>query len=87
MKLYVKKNGKAIFYFEWLFDLVGYDYDYYAVRDIIELYHPLCIDLYSTNYFSIYTVMGVHCNFIYDGEQKTSYHVKLNFLMIMIYLL
>ena len=115
-----QKNGKTIFYFEWLFDLVGYDYGNFES----EKYHPfrrkyilnkektknsdtysllteehkkklnfngieiyvddylinsndfLCIDLYSTTYYSIYTVMGAHCYFIYDGEQKTSYKVK-----------
>ena len=117
-----QKNGKTIFYFDWLFDLYGYDYDYYSDYSLglraylrkyiinknisknsatysllteehikklnfngIEIYVDnnlidqndfVCIDLYSTTYFSVYTVMGAHCYFIYYGEQKTTYNVK-----------
>ena len=114
-----QKNEKTIFYFEWLFDLYGYDYafsydnnNYQLTRYIrkyilnvekreysllteehikklnfnnIEIYvdnnlinsnNFLCIDLFDTTYYSIYTVMGAHCYFIYNGEQKDTYEVK-----------
>ena len=40
-------NGKKIFYFEFLFDLVGYDYDYYKFVNFAENYHP-----YQKNFIS-----------------------------------
>ena len=118
-----QKNGKTIFYFEWLFDLYGYDYDIfnsnyilglqryqrkyildkdkikysstysllteehikrlnfngiqvYIDNNLINQNDFLCLDLYDTSYYSIYTVLGAHCYFIYNGEQKASYNVK-----------
>ena len=116
------KNGKKIFYFEWLFDLIGYDYDYYKFVNFSENYHPypknfilnkekaknsttyslltkehikklnfdeleiyvgnnikisqkdfLCKDLYSTSYYTTYTVMGLHCYFQYNGTEEITY--------------
>ena len=110
-----QKNGKTILYFEWLFDLYGYDYtfnylDRYRGKYIIDkdktkystqysllteehikklnfngiqiyidgnLINPddfLCIDLYSTTYYTIYTVMGAHCYILYNGEKKDIYN-------------
>ena len=112
-----RKNGKTILYFEWLFDLYGYDYDsYYSHLETrkyiidkdqtkysniysllseehikklnfneIQIYIDdnlidpddfICIDLYSTTYYSIYSVMGAHCYILYNGEQKDSYSGK-----------
>ena len=116
-----QKNGKKIFYFEWLFDLIGYDYDYYKFVNFSENYHPyqknfildkdksknsstyslltkehikklnfdeleiyvgenkiaqkdfLCKDLFSTSYYTTYTVMGTHCYFTYEGNEDISY--------------
>ena len=115
-----QKNGRIIFYFEWLFDLYGYDYynsysnsfksdirkfildkekikyssEYSLLTDEhikklnfngIQIYidgnliNPedfLCIDLYSTNYYTIYTIIGARCYIKYNGEPKTSYSGK-----------
>jgi len=48
-----QKNGKRIFYFEWLFDLYGYDYGVYDSYYMHELYH-----CYEKNiYYQIYLVI------------------------------
>ena len=99
-----QKNGKTIFYFEWLFDLYDNDgmklilnniYGYgqlsekhleklnfsqieiYVDDELIDSNDIICKDFYNTKYYSIYTVMGIHCYFIYKGEQKDLYHFKL----------
>ena len=107
-----KKNGKIIFYFEWLFDLYGYDdgpfirkyilnkekvrysqgyslltenhikklnfnkIQIYIDNNLIDENNFLCIDLFDSEYYVTYTVMGAHCYILYNGEEKVSYNVE-----------
>jgi hypothetical protein len=48
----------------------------YVDNNLINSKDFLCIDLYDMDYYAIYKVMGAHCYFLYNGEQKTSYNVE-----------
>ena len=71
-----QKNEKNIFYFEWLFDLYGYDFDSYIVRNISESYHPYLRRFILNNDKTKYSDFG----------QLTEKHIKkLDFSRIEIY--
>ena len=71
-----QKNNKNIFYFEWVFDLYGYDYDSYIVRNISEPYHPYVRRFILNNDKTKYKDFG----------KLTQKHIKkLNFSRIEIY--
>ena len=59
----------------------------YVDNNLINSKDFLCIDLYDMDYYAIYKIMGAHCYFLYNGEQKLHIMLNLDFLMIMIYLL
>ena len=71
-----QKNNKNIFYFEWLFDLYGYDYDFYYFVNISEPYHPYVRRFILNNDKTKYRDFG----------KLTKKHIqKLNFSRIEIY--
>ena len=51
----------------------------YVDKKLINQKDFLCKDLYDLEYYTIYTVMGAHCYFVYNGEKKFSYNVQFTF--------
>ena len=45
----------------------------YVGENKIDQNNFLCKDLFSTSYYTTYTVMGIHCYFTYDGKEDISY--------------